>query len=184
MNKYYVYCHSTLDTNIPFYIGKGSRNRAYVTAHRNKFWYSIVKKHGFKVSFIATNLNEQEAFYLENFYIKGYKRKHEGGMLINQTDGGEGQSGAIVSNDRRDKMSKAITGKILKTVDKDALINDYKVLNNLKQVSKKHGICIATAMKYIPKELRQESRSANGRLNSIRLLGNKPWNYGTSGRSN
>lgn len=64
-----------------------------------------------------------------------------------------------------------------KTVD-GIPFSDYKATNNLRQVCSKHGICIATAMKYIPKELRQESRSANGRLNSTRLLGKKPWNHG------
>lgn len=181
---YYVYRHVTADEGIPFYVGKGSKNRANVTAYRSKFWHSIVKAHGFKVEFIAKCLNEQEAFYLENFYIKLYGRKHSGGLLVNQTDGGEGQSGAIVSDQKRELMRRLIRGKILKQVNAEALISDYKRLLNLRAVSDKHGICIATAMKYIPKELRQESRSANGRLNSVRLLGNKPWNYGKANTSN
>lgn len=167
---FYVYRHVTADEGIPFYIGKGSRNRANVTAHRSKFWHSIAKAHGYKVEYIAKCLNEQEAFYLENFYIKLYGRKHSGGLLVNQTDGGEGQSGAIWADTRRELMRRLIRGKILKQVNKDLLIQDYKKLMNLRAVSDLHGICIATAMKYIPKELRQESRSANGRLNSGRIL--------------
>lgn len=181
---FYVYRHVTADEGIHFYIGKGSKNRANVTAHRSKFWHSIVKAHGFKVEYIAKCLNEQEAFYLENFYIKLYGRKHSGGLLVNQTDGGEGQSGAIVSDAKRELMRKLIRGKILKQVNAEALIEDYKKLLNLRQVSDKYGICIATAMKYIPKDLRQESRSANGRLNSIRLLGKKPWNHGSRNSGN
>lgn len=181
---FYVYRHVTADEGIPFYIGKGSKNRANVTAHRSKFWRSIVKAHGFKVEYIAKVLNEQEAFYLENFYIKLYGRKHAGGLLVNQTDGGEGQSGAIVSLEKRELMRRAIRGKILKQVNSERLIEDYKKLLNLRAVSDLHGICIATAMKYIPKDLRQESRSANGRLNSVRLLGKRPWNYGKADSSN
>lgn len=180
---YYVYQHSTLE-GIPFYIGKGSRNRAFVAAHRSKHWEAIVKKYGLIVSFIAKNLNEIEAFYLENFYIRLYGRKEKGGLLVNQTEGGEGQSGAIVSDAKKELMRRLIRGKILKQVNKEQLINDYQKLLNLRAVSDLHGICIATAMKYIPKELRQESRSANGRLNSVRLLGNKPWNYGKANTGN
>ena len=168
INKFYVYQHLTADTGVPFYVGKGHGYRATTSGQRNKYWHSIVKKHGFKVEYIATNLNELEAFYIEAFYIKGYGRKPNG-LLVNQTDGGDGQSGAVWLEARREHMSKTITGKILKPVDAEKLIADYKGLNNLKQVSKLHGICIATAMKYIPKELRQQSRSANGKLNSDRL---------------
>lgn len=122
-----------------------------------------------------TDLNEIEAFYLENFYIRLYGRKDLGGLLVNQTDGGEGQAGAIVSDERRQLMRQKIKGKILKTVDSKTLIEDYKTALSLKAVAKKHSICIATAMKYIPKELRQLSRSRNGQLNTIRLKGNIPW---------
>lgn len=178
MTFYYVYLHKTEDSGMPFYIGKGSKNRAYVSNHRNKHWRSVVKAHGFKVEFLATHLNEIEAYYLESYFIKVYGRRQNGGLLVNQTDGGEGQSGAIPTKEHREKMRNAIKGKLLREVNAEALISDYKQTNNLRQVCSKHGICIATAMKYIPKELRQESRSANGRLNSIRLLGKKPWNHG------
>lgn len=180
---YYVYQHSTLD-GVPFYIGKGSRNRAFVSTHRSNHWQGTVKKYGLIVSFIAKNLNEIEAFYLENYYIKLYGRKQRGGLLVNQTDGGEGQSGAIASDYRKELMRRLIRGKILKQVDKEQLIRDYQRLLNLRSVCDLHGICIRTAMKYIPKDLRQESRSANGRLNSVRLLGKKPWNYGKANTSN
>lgn len=163
------------DTGVPFYVGKGKGYRAYVTAHRNRFWKNIAKKHGFTVRIIRNYLNEQEAFYLENFYIKLYGRRDFGGLLVNQTDGGEGQSGAVASNEKKQLMSRLITGKILKPVDRDALISDYKQMMSLKDVCKKHGICIATACKYIPKELRAQSRSRNGQLNTIRLKGNIPW---------
>lgn len=179
--NFYVYQHVRLDNGQPFYVGKGHSKRAFSTASRNKFWHSIVKSVGYRVEFIAKCLNEVEAYYLENFYIRLYGRRDSGGLLVNQTDGGDGQCGAIWTEDRRAHMSSVISGKKLKHVDQSKLIQDYQELKNLKTVSKKHGISIATAMKYIPKEIRQESRSANGRLNSIRLLGKKPWNYGSRG---
>lgn len=169
MRLFYIYAHLTADTNTPFYIGKGSKNRAFVSAHRNPHWRNIVAKHGFRVEFLHRCVNEIEAYYLESFYIKMYGRKDFGGLLVNQTDGGEGQSGAKHSEERKKLMSQIITGKILKPVDSEALIADYQQIKNLRKTADKHGICIATAMKYIPKEIRQESRSLNGRLNSDRL---------------
>lgn len=177
-NNYYVYKHINAETNIPFYVGKGINDRAYSKASRNILWKNIVNKYGYRVEFIMTNLNELEAYYLENFYIKLYKRKSDGGLLVNLTDGGDGQSGAVWTEDRRKLMSKKITGKILKPVDVDKLISDYKTIWNLSDVAKLHGICEGTAKKYIPKELRIQSRSKNGQMNSIRLLNKKPWNYG------
>lgn len=177
-NNYYVYKHLNAKTNIPFYVGKGLNDRAFSKASRNILWKNIVNKYGYKVEFIMTNLNELEAFYLENFYIRLYKRKHEGGTLVNLTDGGDGQSGAQWTDDRRKLMRKKIKGKILKPVNVNKLIEDYKVVCNLKKVAKMHGICEGTAKKYISKELRALSRSKNGQLNSVRLLGKSPWNYG------
>lgn len=181
MTQYYVYQHIRPDTGQPFYVGKGHSGRSRSKSSRNKYWHSIVKSVGYKVEFLAKNLNELEAYYLENFFIRLYGLKSSGGLLVNQTVGGDGQSGNKWTEERRMYMSSVITGKRLKEVDSEALIKDYQQIQNLKKVSIKHGICIATAMKYIPKEIRQESRSANGRLNSIRLQGNKPWNYGRRG---
>jgi hypothetical protein len=181
LNRYYVYQHVRPDNGTPFYVGKGKGNRCFSTTSRNKFWHSIVKSVGFKVEIIASNLNELEAYYLEAFYIKGYGRIDSGGILVNQTDGGDGQSGSKWPESRRHYMSQKITGKRLVEVDTEALIRDYKKLSNLRQAADIHGICISTAMKYIPKDLRQQSRSKNGQLNSVRLLGKKPWNYGRSG---
>lgn len=175
---FYVYQHITADTETPFYVGKGSKDRAFSKASRNKFWKNIANKHGYKVQYISKNLNEAEAFYLENFYIKLYGRRDHGGILVNQTDGGDGQSGAVITEERKKYMSEKFTGRILKLVDAEAITNDYKKLLNLRAVANKYGICIATAMKYIPKEIRQLSRTQNGKLNAIRLLGKKPWNYG------
>lgn len=168
-NRFYVYAHLRKDTGTIFYVGRGTAQRIYQKARRGDHWQSIVRKHGLKTMFIRKHLNLLEANYLESYYIKIYGRKSNGGILINQTDGADGQTGAIITEAKKELMRRIITGRVLKPVDKDKLISDYLACNSLKQAAALNGICIGTAMKYIPKDLRQESRSANGRLNSERL---------------
>lgn len=87
---FYVYAHIRKDTNKIFYIGKGSSNRLYRKDNRNKYWKHITNKHGFDAIILESNLTESEAFDLEKFYIKQYKDK--GLILVNQTDGGDGNN--------------------------------------------------------------------------------------------
>ena len=44
MNKFYIYRHIRLDSNTPFYVGKGSNNRAFVKSGRSDYWMKIVNK--------------------------------------------------------------------------------------------------------------------------------------------
>lgn len=61
-----------------------------------------------------TGLTEVAAFELEKYFIKLHGRKDNGtGILRNRTDGGEGTSGCIYSEEVRLKISKAKLGKPL-----------------------------------------------------------------------
>lgn len=114
MNRiFYVYLHLTPDTHEVFYAGKGHGTRAYTTT-RNNFWKNIVKKHGgFNVDFLYTGLTEDEAFYLETATINRIGRRDLGtGPLINLTDGGKGSSGNKPSELSKEKIKKALTGKL------------------------------------------------------------------------
>lgn len=93
MNNYYVYEWIRLDTNEPFYVGKGKENRAYkLTRGNNKHFNSIVKRIPTAVHILHGNLTEEEALEYEIWYI--YKYRDEIGYdLVNNTDGGEGVSG-------------------------------------------------------------------------------------------
>ena len=82
--NYYVYRHIRLDNNKVFYIGKGSKNRAYSKQNRNQYWHNIVNSVGYKVEILKENLSEQEAFDLEAGLIKSIKPE------ANFTLGGEG----------------------------------------------------------------------------------------------
>jgi len=69
-NIFYIYAHYTKDTKELFYIGKGKNNRAYIKTKRNPLWTNISNKHGFLICILEVNLNEIDAYSLEEKYIK------------------------------------------------------------------------------------------------------------------
>ena len=89
-NEYYVYEWIRLDTNEPFYIGKGKGNRwKELTRGNNQHFNNIVKSIPVVVNILHDNLNEKTAFGLEVWYIREY-RDVIGYDLVNMNDGGEG----------------------------------------------------------------------------------------------
>jgi hypothetical protein len=102
---YYVYAYVRKD-GTPYYVGKGKGKRAFEKHN------VPVPSDRSKIIFFETNLTEIGAFALERFYIRWYGRKDNGtGILRNLTDGGEGRSGGIHSDETRQKMSDAHRGK-------------------------------------------------------------------------
>jgi|ERR1035437_76239 hypothetical protein len=86
----------------PYYVGKGKAQRAWRTgsppAER-----VIVQEH----------ISEDDAYTAECFLISHYGRIDLGtGCLRNYTDGGEGQSGRVVPEDVRKKLSEAGKGRV------------------------------------------------------------------------
>lgn len=112
-NNFYVYFHITADTKEVFYVGKGSGYRAKRIKGRNKLWNNIVQKHGYEIEYPHNNISEEEAFELEIFYIKTFGRRDINlGTLANLTDGGEGASGHILSQEHKNKISEKLKGRI------------------------------------------------------------------------
>ena len=91
-NKFYVYEWIRLDTNEPFYIGKGSNGRwKNLTRGDNNHFNNIVKSIPCVVNILHDNLEEKVAYDLEVWYIREY-RDIIGYDLCNINDGGEGNA--------------------------------------------------------------------------------------------
>jgi len=106
---YYTYAFLREDRT-PYYIGKGKGNRAYGRRYKG------IKppKDKSRILILKQNLTEEEAFKHEIYMIAVFGRKDLGtGILLNRTDGGEGGSGRIHSEETRRKVSEVLKGKIL-----------------------------------------------------------------------
>lgn len=90
--RYYVYEWIRLDTNEPFYVGKGCNDR-WRNLYRdyNPHFMNIVNKIPIAVYILLDNLTEEESFGLECYYIWLY-RDIIGYDICNINDGGDGQS--------------------------------------------------------------------------------------------
>ncbi|WP_394990172.1 hypothetical protein [Emticicia sp.] len=89
MDSFYVYCHIDIETNTPFYIGKGQKSRAF-SINRHSHWTSFVTKfcNNYSVNFIAENVDENTALLIEGEFIEKYGKLHNNtGCLLNWFDG-------------------------------------------------------------------------------------------------
>ena len=103
---YYTYAYLRED-GTPYYIGKGKGQR--INQPHGKPCNRPPLDRRIK---LKTNLTEEEAFKHEVYMIVIFGRKDLGtGILYNKSNGGEGNSGLIMSQESREKMSKAGKGK-------------------------------------------------------------------------
>tara|TARA_R110000868_G_scaffold299502_1_gene559819 strand:+ start:379 stop:1116 length:738 start_codon:yes stop_codon:yes gene_type:complete len=104
-NRFYTYAYLREDRT-PYYIGKGSGNRAY---KRTKKCIKPPKDKS-RIIFLKQNLTEEEAFKHEKYMIDVFGRKDLGtGILYNKSDGGDGVSG--ISEETKIKMSDIKKGE-------------------------------------------------------------------------
>lgn len=113
---YYVYEWFRMDLNLPYYVGKGKGRRAFglnrTTKHTNNVTQYLIKN-GIKrdVRILAYFESENEAFAYERDRIQFWWYLKEHNILTNQTLGGEGASGRIVSEIQKKKFGDRTRGE-------------------------------------------------------------------------
>lgn len=103
---YYIYAYLRKSDLTPYYIGKGSKNRAW-----ERHIGLSVPKDKTKIVLLETNLTEIGALALERRMIRWWGRKDLGtGILLNRTDGGEGSSGLVMPQSAKDSIAASKRG--------------------------------------------------------------------------
>ena len=137
--SYYVYVYIRLDTNEPFYVGKGSKDRWNDLYQRNKHFNNIVNSIPISVVIEKDNLTEKQAFYWEekiinelvfdygfSIDIPNNRSNNHYCHLVNQTWGGEGASGHNAFENKTEKEMFEISRKISKKVKGRVLSQETK----------------------------------------------------------
>ena len=105
MKEYYTYAYLRED-GTPYYVGKGTGNRAY----QKHSGHTVPPKN--RILFLKKNLTEGEAFKHEMYLIDVLGRKDLGtGILWNRTEGGAGGNTGYFGTERHKKDCKKRTGE-------------------------------------------------------------------------
>jgi hypothetical protein len=107
--RFYTYAYLRED-GTPYYIGKGQGYRIYSKSGK-PCGKPTVKS---RIIFLKQNITEEEAFRHEIYMISVFGRKDLGtGILRNKTNGGEGVSGFIITEEAKQNLrEKALNRKM------------------------------------------------------------------------
>ena len=163
MKEYYTYAYLREDKT-PYYIGKGKGNRLYKRGSR----VFAPPKDKSRIIYLKQNLTEGEAFKHEIYMIAVLGRIDLGtGILHNRTDGGDGVSGYIPSEETRKKISVATKGKnhpmYGKTLSDETKrkISEKTRGKKIKPFTEEHRRKLSVASKNLSEETRKKLSDAN-----------------------
>ena len=111
IEMYYTYAYLRED-GTPFYIGKGKDGRINKQGNR-KFKLPPTDRR----IFLKQNLTEEEALRHEAYIIHVIGKEN----LINQTTGGQGTSGRVLSQGEREHLREVNTGKVMSPETKEKI---------------------------------------------------------------
>lgn len=177
MGQFYTYLHCTPDF-LPFYVGKGSGKRAYFMYDRNPHHQNKIKKYGkenIKV-FVFPCDSEKQAFSDEIQQIRQLRR--DGYDLVNLTDGGDGATGFVHSEETRLKMSAVAKGK-KKPLTSIGLIGNKNSLGVKRSNETKKKMSEANSDRFVTEKMRIQmalprSDETKKRM-SVSAIGNTNW---------
>ena len=153
---YYTYAYLREDKT-PYYIGKGKGDR--INSKRRSI---KPPKDRSRIIYLKQNLTEEEAFRHEIYMIDVFGRIDLGtGILYNRTNGGEGPSGWVPSEETRRKISEAGKGHI---VLEETKIKMSEAKKNISEETKKR-MCKAQKGKTFSEEHRKKlSEAKKGKI--------------------
>jgi len=110
--RFYTYAYLRED-GTPYYIGKGTRDRAYRPGGKP----CSIPQDKKRIIILKNNLLEEDAFKHEIYIISIFGRKDIGtGILRNRSiGGGNAAEGRVVSEETRKKISQKLKGNIIST---------------------------------------------------------------------
>lgn len=146
---YVVYLHVKKGTKDVFYVGIGSKRRAYSTEKRNKIWSNYYNKYGRDVVIINHSLSYNDALAVEQelIYCFGRIKFEKNGVLTNRVvKVGLHFQGRKHSDKTKKKMSESAKNRKSHNKKVYWMGNIYK---SIRECSRKENIPFSTVQKYI-----------------------------------